>query len=100
MNERPIDEQPWVYKLILLSLQNGHSTSLNSTNRNSLLSDLLEVMPCMMRQEETTLSYKLDDSAKLYSREVSNGLFMANYALKLRRAESGTDQVLNDSTLM
>lgn len=80
VNEKPIEHQPWVYKLILLALQNSHEHCLSQVCRNTLLSDLAEVLPCMMRQESEILKDKVVD-LNLYVKEKSQ--FMVNFVLKI-----------------
>ena len=57
LNERAIEEQPWLYKLLCLSIQNSHEQCLSPADRNTLLSDLVEIMPCLMRQEAQVLGH-------------------------------------------
>jgi hypothetical protein len=70
-------------------VQNGHSQSLNSTNRNSLLSDLSEMMPCLMRQESATLNLDFEIPKHLYAKDFLNSQFILNYVNKLSKEAYG-----------
>lgn len=72
--------------MIILALQNRHELCLSQVYRNSLLSDLQEVLPCLMRQEPEILKLCVSDYS-LYVKEKSQ--FMQNYAMKMPQQEDG-----------
>ena len=80
-----------MYKLLLLSIQNSHSRTLTATNRNTLLSEIAEGLPCMMRQEALTLNFTGKIELKYYKQESLNYLFVSNLVNKLQKYKDDTE---------
>ena len=53
-NQKPADSSPTMYKILLLTL---HSNGLSLENRKTLLSEIAEVLPAILRQEKDLIAH-------------------------------------------
>jgi len=85
LNEQPLSEVPFLYKVYLLALQIHGEKGISFEGRRSLISETIEVLPCIANQEKELLGAQPNFGYKKewYNIQGEECMFYTNIALKL-----------------